>query len=41
MRGLRPNQDFYLFAVYTDADDKLSKPSAPLKINLVDFFAMK
>lgn len=41
IRGLRPNQDFYLFAVYTDADGKMSKPSAPFKINLQDFFGMK
>ncbi len=41
IRGLRPNQDFYLFATYTDTDGKVSKPSAPLKINLEDFFAMK
>jgi hypothetical protein len=41
IRGLRPNQDFYLFAVYTDADGKPSKPSAPFKIHLEDFFAMK
>jgi hypothetical protein len=41
IKGLRPNQDFYLFATYTDADGKVSKPSAPHKINLEDFFAMK
>lgn len=41
VRGLRPYQDFYLFATYTDADGKVSKPSAPLKINLEDFFGMK
>jgi hypothetical protein len=41
IRGLRPNQDFYLFATYTDNDGKVSKPSAPFKINLEDFFAMK
>ncbi len=41
IRGLRPNTDFYIFATYTDADGKLSKPSLPYKINLVDFFGMK
>jgi hypothetical protein len=41
IRGLRPNQDFYLFAVYTDAAGKPSKPSPPFKIHLEDFFAMK
>jgi hypothetical protein len=41
MRGVRPNQNFYLFATYTDADGKVSKPSAPFKINLEDFFGMK
>lgn len=41
IRGLRPNQDFYLFAAYTNADGSKSKPSAPFKVNLEDFFAMK
>jgi hypothetical protein len=41
IRGLRPNQDFYLFLVYTDSAGKLSQPSAPFKINLQDFFGMK
>jgi len=41
VRGLRPNQDFYLFAVYTAADGKTSKPSPAFKIHLEDFFAMK
>lgn len=41
VKGLRANQDFYLFATYTDADGKVSKPSAPYKINLEDFFGMK
>lgn len=41
VRGLRPNQDFYLFATYTDADGRVSHPSAPHKINLQDFFGMK
>jgi hypothetical protein len=41
IRGLRANQDFYLFATYTDADGKPSKPSAAFKINLQDFFGMK
>ncbi|HEV7405378.1 MAG TPA: hypothetical protein VGO11_20715, partial [Chthoniobacteraceae bacterium] len=39
--GLRPNRDFYLFAVYTDAAGKPSKPSPAFKIHLQDFFAMK
>lgn len=41
IRGLRPYQDFYLFATYTDADGKVSKPSDPLKIHMQDFFGMK
>jgi hypothetical protein len=41
IRGLRPNQDFFLFVVYTGTDGKMSKPSAPFKIHLEDFFAMK
>ncbi|MEQ8784758.1 MAG: hypothetical protein RIC55_00595 [Pirellulaceae bacterium] len=41
IRGLRPNQDFYLFVTYTNADGAVSKPSPPLKINLKDFFGMK
>lgn len=41
IRGLRPYTDFYIFATYTDADGKMSKPSAGYKINLVDFFGMK
>jgi len=41
IRGLRPSQDIYLFAVYTDADGQPSKPSPPFKIHLDDFFAMK
>ena len=41
IKGLRPNQDFYLFATYTDGDGKVSKPSPPHRINLEDFFAMK
>ena len=41
VRGLRPNQNFYLFVTYTDADGKVSKPSPPFKINLEDFFGMK
>lgn len=41
VRGLRPNQNFYLFATYTDAAGKVSKPSAPFEINLKDFFGMK
>jgi hypothetical protein len=39
--GLRANQDFFLFVTYTDAAGKTSKPSAPFKINLKDFFGMK
>lgn len=39
--GLRPAIDFYVFLVYTDAEGKVSKPSAPLKIRLKDIFAMK
>jgi hypothetical protein len=41
IRGLRPNTDFYLFVTYTDNEGNVSKPSAPLKINLQDFFGMK
>lgn len=38
LEGLAPNTDFYLFVVYTDRDGKLSKPSAPLKIQLKNGF---
>jgi hypothetical protein len=41
VRGFRPDTDFYLFLTYTDADGKISKPSAPFKINLRDLFGMK
>ena len=41
IRGLRPDTDFHLFLVYTDADGKAAKPSAPFKIRLKDVFAMK
>jgi hypothetical protein len=41
LAGLRPEVDFYLFVVYTDAAGKASLPSAPLKIRLKDLFAMK
>jgi hypothetical protein len=41
VRGLRPNQNFYLFVTYTDAAGKVSKPSPPFEINLKDFFGMK
>jgi hypothetical protein len=41
VRGLRPNQNFYLFVTYTDAAGKVSKPSAAYEINLKDFFGMK
>ncbi len=39
--GLRADTDFYLFATYTDADGKTSKPSAGFKIRLKDIFGMK
>jgi len=39
--GLRPDTDFYLFATYTDAEGKTSKPSAGFKIRLKDIFGMK
>ncbi len=41
IRGLRAYQDFYIFATYVDAAGKTSKPSAPYKINLKDFFGNK
>jgi hypothetical protein len=41
LTGLRPAMDLYLFVTYTDKDGKVSKPSAPFKINLVDAFGMK
>lgn len=41
IRGLRPDQDFYLFLVYVDADGKTSKPSAAFKIHLKNFFAQQ
>ncbi len=41
LRGLRPYQNFYLFATYTTADGKVSPPSPAFKINLEDFFGMK
>jgi len=39
--GLRPDTDFYLFATYTGADGKTSKPSEGFKIRLKDIFGMK
>lgn len=41
LRGMRPDTDFYIWVVYTDAKGKQSKPSAPLKIRLKDMFGMK
>ncbi|MBI4025969.1 MAG: hypothetical protein HY360_13365 [Verrucomicrobia bacterium] len=41
LTGLRPEVDFHLFAVYTDKDGSLSKPSKPFKIRLKDMFGMK
>jgi hypothetical protein len=41
VRGFRPDTDFYLFVTYTDKDGKVSKPSAPFKIHLLDLFAQK
>jgi hypothetical protein len=41
IRGLRPDQDFFLFVVYVDADGKTSQPSPPFKIHLKNFFAMQ
>jgi hypothetical protein len=41
VRGLWPNQNFYLFVTYTDAAGKVSKPSPAFEINLKDFFGMK
>ena len=41
LEGLRPGVDFYVFVTYTDAADKVSKPSPPLKINLTDRFGYK
>jgi hypothetical protein len=41
IQGLRPDIAFHVFVVYTDADGKLSKPSAPLKIVLKDRFGYK
>lgn len=41
IRGLRPDQDFYVFVVYAEADGKTSRPSAPFKIRLTNFFAMQ
>ncbi|MCE9562772.1 MAG: hypothetical protein K8U57_12065 [Planctomycetes bacterium] len=41
VRGLRPNQNFYLFVTYTDAAGKVSKPSPGYEVNLQDFFGMK
>ena len=41
VRGLRPNQKFYLFVTYTDAEGKVSKPSPAYQIELEDFFGMK
>lgn len=41
IQGLRPETDFYIFVVYTDAEGKKSKPSPGYKIKLVDMFGMK
>jgi len=39
--GLRPDTDFYVFALYTDKDGKASKPSEGFKIHLKNIFGMK
>lgn len=41
IKGLRPRTDFYLFLVYTDAGGRLSRPSAPFKINLENLFGLQ
>jgi hypothetical protein len=41
IQGLRPEREFYAFVVYTDAQDKLSKPSAPFAFTLKDRFGYK
>ncbi len=41
IEGLRPDIKFHLFVVYTDKDDKVSKPSAPLAFILKDGFGNK
>jgi hypothetical protein len=38
IEGLRPETDFFVFVTYTDKDDKVSKPSQPLKIRLKNRF---
>jgi len=39
--GIKPDTDFYAFVVYTDKDNKASKPSKPFKIHLKDLFGNK
>ena len=41
IRGFHPEMDFYLFVVYTDAEGRDSKPSAPFRIRLKDMFLQK
>ena len=41
IEGLRPDEEFYVFVLYTDKDGKLSKPSAPLQFMLKDRFGYK
>jgi len=38
---MRPKIDFFAFMTYTDADGKVSKPSAPYKFSLNDRFVNK
>ena len=41
LQGLRPATRFYLWVTYTGKDEKQSKPSNMLEIELVDAFGMK
>ncbi len=41
LTGLNANADFYLFVVYRDSENQVSKPSPPFHIKLKDMFPMK
>ncbi len=41
LEGLRPDVEFYVFAVYIDKDGKMSKPSAAVPFKLKDMFGYK
>ena len=41
LQGLHADTEFHLFVTYTDADGKVSKPSAPFAFKLKDRFGYK